>query len=580
MKSQFLILQILLVILLWAGMSSGEVLNVPYDYYSIKDALLHSSRNDQIHIAPGRYFEINLLVPPGVTLTGMGETPDQVIIDAQGLGRIMLCESLDETTIIQNITFTNGLANGNAVYDQCGGAILLNNSTIRLINCRFINNSAEGHGGALRCSHASPQIISCYFEGNKALDGGGGAIDFSYDSNPLLQNCFFRQNQANWGGALSCRGNSSPVVYNSNFDRNLADGDLGYGGAVIADFEALPSFEKCTFYGNQARYGGALACFETSQTNLTNCTIVANKSIFLGGGLVCSNSYPIIENSIIAFQDGSAIACGGSALPRIRCSNIFGNENGDWTGAIAAQLQVDNNISADPLFCSIDQDLDFRFTLQPESPCAEGNSACSTMGAWTTGCYVTPIETNGMYAAWVDCNVHITWQVDSPEAPMQFVLYRSRSSFPNESEPVRLINRDHSQFVALDQDVPAENGQELIYRLYLIQDDGSRILIDQTSLPDTRILNPLHLRGAHPNPFNPRTTISFETSKERRVKIMVHNIRGQKVKELADSQYHPGVHNLVWDGTDESGRRVESGTYFITVRSGETVRSKKVLLVK
>ena len=202
------------------------------------------------------------------------------------------------------------------------------------------------------------------------------------------------------------------------------------------------------------------------------------------------------------------------------------------------------------------------------------------MGAWSDGCHITPTYANDFLASWSNCTVRITWRINSEEAPDDFVLLRSRSSFPDENNPVRIILQEQGQFIAHDRNVPPESGQELIYSLYLVQEDNTRILIDQTSLSDSRTLKPLHLRGAWPNPFNPRTTISFETSEERLVTVSIHNIRGQRVIELAYGQFLPGVHDLVWNGVDGSGRRVESGTYFVTVQSEGMVRSKKILLIK
>lgn len=580
MKTQFTNLLIFLVVILATQSAAGATLEVPHDYYSIKDALFHAQRGDHIQVAPGRYYEINLTVPPSVTLTGMGHSPSDVVIDGQQRGRIMLCESLDATTVIQNITFTNGRAEGSSVYDQCGGAILLNNSTIRLINCDFINNSASSHGGALRCSHASPHIIYCRFTGNTASNGGGGAIDCSYDSSPLLQSCFLKMNEANWGGALSCRGNSSPVVYDTSFDRNIATGNLGYGGAVMADHEAFPNFEKCSFYGNSARYGGALACFENSTTNLQSSTLMGNISTVLGAGLVCSDSYPVIENSIIAFQEGSSVACGGSARPTFYCTNIFGNEMGDWSGVIADQINSENNISLDPLFCNLNPDLDFQFYLQDESPCTEENSSCSAMGAWPEGCSITPIYINNFTANWANGVPRICWSTDDLRTPDEFLLIRALDSDPSEETPVRFIMKNNGFVTAYDYDLPAHNDQNLLYSLYLKHEDLTRTLISQAYLNSGEILKPLALTGTYPNPFNPRTTIKFETSHERLITVTVHNVRGQKVKELASRQYQPGMHELVWNGVDSVGRQMESGTYFVTVRSNELITSQKIQLIK
>ena len=576
----FFILMFIFAASLVTQTSSAAVLEVPEDFFSIGEALRHSEPGDQVHVAPGQYFEYNLILPLEVSLIGMGLQPENVIINALNQGRILVCENLTDRTVVQNITFINGVASGDLDNDKNGGAILLNNSSLSLINCRFINNSAARNGGALRCTHSSPQISNCYFEENAAPEGGGGAIDCSYNSSLTLENCFFQFNSANWGGALSCRGESSPLISNSIFSRNEAAGSLGYGGAALADFGALALFENCTFFANEARYGGALACFEDSKTDLQGCTLVSNSCQWMGAGLICSKSFPVIESSIIAFQNGVSISCGGSALPMISCTNIFGSQNGDWTGVIEAQLQTHNNMSVDPLFCDLNSGLEYVFNLQDESPCADEESFCSVIGAWPTGCDITPIYVNDFSASWSNGSPQISWQTQSQRSPDEFVLLRSFESQMEEPQSIPFQISENGWYVALDLEYSPGSGQELIYQLHQREQGGSLVLISQASLSDLQILKPLHLSAATPNPFNPSTTFSFETSTERLISVKVHNVRGQLIKELAHRQYPAGKHELQWNGIDGFGRRQESGTYIIILQADGMIRSQKVMLLK
>ncbi len=571
-----------LMILLFVGQPAvlAAELDVPRQYSTIKDAFYHAQLGDQINVAPGHYYERNLVIPEGITLIGAGETPEEVIIDASGLGRILLGESLDTNSTIQRITFINGRATGETPYDQGGGAILLNNCVSKIINCRFINNFAEGNGGAIRCTHSSPQIIDCYFENNTAQDSGGGAIDCSYYSNPGLQSSFFKGNEANWGGAISFRGEVSSLLINCNFESNRAAGNLGYGGAIMADSQAYPSFLKCTFYGNQARYGGAFASFENSRPRLNSCTLVNNSSQFLGAGLVCSKSNPIIEKSIIAFQDGTAVGCVNSAHPQIECSNFFGNQGGDWTNAIADLINVDGNISTDPLFCSPYPDGDFQFNLRDNSPCSDENNSCGLMGAWEASCSITPTFVNSFSAIWDDGVPRITWFIIPAKAGETFILKRIIGADLSDEVIVPIQSHYNGHFISLDSELQPETNQEYHYRLYMILADGTLSLVGETSLAGLVVNNPLHLIGAWPNPFNPRTTISFEISREKRVLAAVHDISGRLVTRLADQIYSAGIHELAWDGRDGRGRRMESGTYFVLLQSEGLTRSHKVLLLK
>ncbi len=580
MKFQFIVFLVISAIIMTGPSTFAAEFNIPDDFNTIEEALVYADLGDQVTISPGIYYEINLVLPAGVTLTGLGAQPNEVVIDAQGQGRIIWCESLESSSLIQNVTFANGAATGESVYDQSGGAILVNNSRLNLVNCHFINNSAEGHGGAIRSTHSTLQISNCHFEGNTAPEGGGGALDCSYDSNSYLQNSFFLENEALWGGALSCRGDSSPVSYQCSFSGNRASGTLGYGGAVMADHDSEPFFQLCTFYGNNARYGGALASFHDSKINLEGCTVVSNSCLFLGGGLLCIDSSPNIDNSIFAFQDGMAIASGGSSLPIINCTDIFGNDGGDWFGVIEEQLQLKGNFSLDPLFCNAEPGQDLRFHLSPDSPCGPQEGTCDLMGAWSVGCDITPIYVIDFESQWDKGTPRIFWSTCHQSTNLSFVLKRSLESDPENQIQLSYQALDLENFVAFDNLLQPKTGQNFLYHLYQVNEDDTLSLIDRVRLSGSGMLQPLRLYDAWPNPFNPLTTIRFEVSKERTVIVSVHDLRGRKVRTLAQQSFSAGQHELVWDGKDGGGRQVESGAYFIMVQSGELMETHKVLLLK
>jgi len=83
-----------------------------------------------------------------------------------------------------------------------------------------------------------------------------------------------------------------------------------------------------------------------------------------------------------------------------------------------------------------------------------------------------------------------------------------------------------------------------------------------------------------PNPFNPRTSVSYQLTSVSDIEIGVYNIRGEKVKDLLNSKCDPGNYTVIWDGTDEYGRSIASGFYFCTLTNGESRLSKKMILLK
>ena len=58
------------------------------------------------------------------------------------------------------------------------------------------------------------------------------------------------------------------------------------------------------------------------------------------------------------------------------------------------------------------------------------------------------------------------------------------------------------------------------------------------------------VKGAHPNPFNPMTTVKFSVARTQHVTLAVYNMSGQRVATLVDGTYEAGEHPVQWNGTD------------------------------
>lgn len=84
-----------------------------------------------------------------------------------------------------------------------------------------------------------------------------------------------------------------------------------------------------------------------------------------------------------------------------------------------------------------------------------------------------------------------------------------------------------------------------------------------------------------PNPFNPTTTIKFSIQNDSKVELSIFNIKGQKIKTLAQYEFTKGNHSIIWNGDDNFGNSVSSGVYlYKLIVNGKTVAMKKCLLLK
>ena len=65
------------------------------------------------------------------------------------------------------------------------------------------------------------------------------------------------------------------------------------------------------------------------------------------------------------------------------------------------------------------------------------------------------------------------------------------------------------------------------------------------------------------------------------MQLNVYDIRGQKVRTLVEDRLPRSEYTLIWDGTDDAGQTVSSGTYFARLRIGaEVMQVRKLSLVK
>jgi WD40 repeat protein len=88
------------------------------------------------------------------------------------------------------------------------------------------------------------------------------------------------------------------------------------------------------------------------------------------------------------------------------------------------------------------------------------------------------------------------------------------------------------------------------------------------------------LTGNHPNPFNPSTSVSFTIPSAGTVRLTVYDVTGRTVRTMVSSVLSAGAHEMVWDGRDDSGKSVSSGTYLARLKMGGFTASHRMTLVK
>jgi hypothetical protein len=93
---------------------------------------------------------------------------------------------------------------------------------------------------------------------------------------------------------------------------------------------------------------------------------------------------------------------------------------------------------------------------------------------------------------------------------------------------------------------------------------------DQGKIPERFVLE-----QNYPNPFNPVTEINYQLPKSGMVTLKIYDILGKETATLVNEVKDAGQYRVTFDASKYS-----SGIYFYTLRSGEAVETKRMLLLK
>jgi hypothetical protein len=99
--------------------------------------------------------------------------------------------------------------------------------------------------------------------------------------------------------------------------------------------------------------------------------------------------------------------------------------------------------------------------------------------------------------------------------------------------------------------------------------------LDLAALPKTYALYP-----AHPNPFNPETTLPFYLPTRGQIRLRIYDLLGQPIRTLVNDAFPAGFHQQVWQGLDDQGQTVGSGLYLVEMQAQDWRQIRKVMLLK
>jgi hypothetical protein len=88
------------------------------------------------------------------------------------------------------------------------------------------------------------------------------------------------------------------------------------------------------------------------------------------------------------------------------------------------------------------------------------------------------------------------------------------------------------------------------------------------------------LHASYPNPFNPKTNLSFTLGRAGDGAVKIYNVRGELVRTLSVGTFKAGLNTLPWNGTDNAGATVASGVYVVKYSIDGFNMNQKIVMVK
>ena len=114
-------------------------------------------------------------------------------------------------------------------------------------------------------------------------------------------------------------------------------------------------------------------------------------------------------------------------------------------------------------------------------------------------------------------------------------------------------------------------GMETLAGIQSFEKNGSVLVkVSASDLPVSQMDNEPDLFRCYPNPFKDEMTIDIRNSEETRVDVAIHNLLGQKIKNLYKGS-NKGELMLKWNGTNDSGNKVVHGVYLCNM-NGQTIK--------
>lgn len=400
-----------------------------------------------------------------------------------------------------------------------------------IIDCQNVGRGVYLHSGEDTTALVTGFTIAGGNPSGTYTYGGGILCD---EASAKFTNLVVTANQANYGGGMSWI-DSSPILQDVYIISNTA---YDFGGGIYCTRDSLGRFERVEVMDNVAGYSGG-GMYDTYSSHSFFDVIFHGNAADYGGGMYIGRSAPVMTRAL--FQYNTALRGGAMFIPyestcEISRSTIVNNSN------TQAGWGVIQSNDSEPLIT--------------QSIIAYNDGG---LGVGCAGPKYPTIYHSLSYANAVGdslCGTH----------------------YDNLFRDPFFCDEPNDDYTLADDSpcLPAYNPWAVHIGKYGAGGCGL-VGVDDGHSPVTSLV----LHGASPNPFSGSAAIAYELPDGAAdLTVAVYNLSGQLVRTLFQGPAGAGPGRLMWNGTDESGRRVAGGVYFVRASFGDDELSKKLVILR
>ncbi|MBU1072603.1 proprotein convertase P-domain-containing protein [bacterium] len=335
-------------------------------------------------------------------------------------------------------------------------------------------------------------------------------------------------------------------------------------GEVITGFDLILNPE----YNQEFCSTPALAIPDNTPAGITDAIAVS-----LNGGYAVSGVEVFVDITH-TWQGDLIVALTSPGGTTITLHNRTGSSVDDIFGWYPTELDPEGDLDD---FVGEDTDGDWTLFVSDNASLDTG-----TLNEWCMSfsyAQPVPVGAGAMTASSGSEGVMLIWEYE-PALVDGFHVYRRTAGEEAQRLTGDALSNAEGRIEYLDVPYGIAPGSKLYYSYALVVDGvetdrGAEVEVVYNGTPARFVMH-----RNYPNPFNPTTSIKFELPKPGHAKLMVYDLSGRMVRTLVDENLPAAVHQRQWDGTNDQGRRVASGTYYFRLTADGHTAVQKVMLVK